>query len=370
LISARCLVLRSAAALLTLAPSLAYGQELAAKPTAQTPPGAQRARPAHVPPLATNVRGAFQEFASGRPLRAYQQASRILQSSRSGELGDAHWVAGLAAWRLEKFDAAAVHFAARAALTKGATSHQLSAAAFWLARSYLYGRKPELVDTWLKRAAMHEGTFYGAIAARQLARASRSASPPALHVPKLRPSGGWRIDRALIFAVMRQESAFDSGAVSSAGAVGLMQVMPETATALAGDARYQGDGYRRLFDAGTNIALGQRFLELMLGPEHFNGNIVLAIAAYNAGPKSVAAWSYRDDPLSFIEAIPLEETRQYVPRVLVNFWLYRRQLNQAATSLDALASNEWPVYRADDLAEAKRNGEVAPKKRPLRYRSE
>jgi len=368
-----CLVMRGAAGLLTLAPSLASGQDLSTTPPGRDAILAQRSRPPiSAGPLTTNVRGAFQEFASGRPLQAYQQAIRILQSRQFADLGDAHWVAGLSAWRLEKFDDAAAHFAARAGITKGTTPHQRAAAAFWLARSYLYGRKPELVDIWLGRAALQDGTFYGAIAARQLARTSMPASLPALHFPKLRPSGGWKLDRALVFAIMRQESAFDGTAVSSAGAVGLMQVLPKTATALAGDTRYQGDGYRLLFDAGTNIALGQRFLKLMLAPEYFGGNIVLAFAAYNAGPKNVAAWSYRDDPLSFIEAIPLEETRQYVPRVLVNLWLYQRQLSQTVTSLDALASNEWPIYKAADLAETRTSAEVTEnkKKRAVRYRSE
>jgi soluble lytic murein transglycosylase-like protein len=284
------------------------------------------------------------------------------------DVGDAHWVAGLSAWRLGKFDEAAFHFAETIAGAPANTAQRRAAAAFWAARSYLYARKPELVDLWLERAAGHHGTFYGAIAARQLVKSSMHGLGSALPMPKLRPSGGWKLDRALIFAIMRQESAFNAGAVSSAGAVGLMQVLPETATALVGDGRYRGDGHRMLFDVGTNMALGQRFLEMMLGETHFKGNIVLALAAYNAGPKSVAAWSYQDDPLSFLEAIPLEETRQYVPRVLLNWWLYQRQQHQAATSLEALASNEWPIYQAADLAEAERGDEVRRSDRPVRQR--
>jgi soluble lytic murein transglycosylase-like protein len=361
------LVMRCAAALLTLAPSMAGGQELSAKSFVQDAAAVQRSRsPLGAAPLSTSVRAAFLEFASGRPRQAYQQALRILQTRHSADLGGAHWVAGLSAWRLEKFDEAAAHFAARAA-SKSTTPHERAASAFWLARSYLYARKPELVDIWLGRAAMHDGTFYGAIAARQLAKASTPASMPALHFPKLSPSGGWRLDRALMFAIMRQESAFDGTAVSSAGAVGLMQVLPDTAAALSGDARYRGDGYRLLFEPGTNIALGQRYMELMLGPEHFRGNIILAIAAYNAGPRSVAAWSYRDDPLSFIEAIPFEETRQYVPKVLANLWLYQRRQGRPVTSLDALASNEWPIYEADSPGE-RGSAEASYNKRAARYR--
>lgn len=369
-----CLVMRGTAALLALAPTLANSQEyLATRPVEDSIP-TQRARPPlSAAPFAASVAGAFQEFANGRPQRAYQQALRIVENRQSADLGNAHWVAGLSAWRLQRFDSAIVHFTALADTTKGATPHQRAATAFWLARSYLYARKPELVDVWLDRAAMHHGTFYGAIAARQLAKTPKLAmltSLRALHLPNLRPSGGWKLDRALIFAIMRQESAFDSTAVSSAGAVGLMQVLPETAKALVGAARYQRDSHRLLFDAGTNTALGQRFLELMLGPEYFKENIVLAIAAYNAGPKSVATWPYRDDPLSFIEAIPIEETRQYIPKVLVNLWLYQWRLNQDATSLDALASNEWPTYKAADLPEMTRSADVSRNKRAVRHRGE
>jgi soluble lytic murein transglycosylase-like protein len=221
---------------------------------------------------------------------------------------------------------------------------------------------------------MHGGTFYGVIAARQLAKTPHLAvatSLRALHVPNLRPAGGWTLDRALVFAVMRQESAFNSGAMSSAGAVGLMQVLPETARALAGSARYPREDESLLFDAETNTALGQRFLGLMLSPDYFKGNLVLAIAAYNAGPKSVAAWHYRDDPLSFIEAIPYEETRQYVPRVLLNLWMYQWRFNQNAAALEALASNEWPIYEPADLPPTTGRTDASRTKiRGVRYRGE
>jgi hypothetical protein len=346
------LVASSIAVFLALAPASAKSQEHYAARQDRGLASERLARsPASAAPISGNAASAFHEFASGRPKRAYDEAARLVATARSADSANARWVAGLSAWRLQRFDSAVAHFAALAAMT-GTTQHQKAAAAFWLARAHLYARKPQFVDLWLARSAAHHGTFYGAIAARQLAKAPHSSmmtSVRALHVPNLRPSGGWTIDRALVFAIMRQESAFDSRAVSSAGAIGLMQVLPETAKTLVGPARYQRDSERLLFDPGNNSALGQRFLELMLDPEHFKGSLVLAIAAYNAGPKSVSSWHYRDDPLSFIEAIPYEETRQYVPRVLLNLWMYQWRFNQNATSLEALASNEWPTYVSADL---------------------
>jgi soluble lytic murein transglycosylase-like protein len=361
-----------AAAFLALAPASADSQEhFAARPDSGAALDRVARPPSRAAPLWETAAGAFNEFASGRPQRAYDQAARLAAAPRSASAADAHWIAGLSAWRLQRFDSAIAHFAALAALT-GTTPHRKAATAFWLARAHLYARKPQFVDMWLARAAMHHGTFYGAIAAHQLAKSSRSAmaaSLRALHVPTVRPSGGWTLDRALVFAIMRQESAFNSASVSSAGAVGLMQVLPETARALAGAERYRGESERLLFDAGTNTALGQRFLELMLGPEHFSGSLVLAIAAYNAGPKSVAAWHYRDDPLSFIEAIPYEETRQYVPRVLLNLWMYQWRFNQEAASLEALASNEWPIYEPADLPAASGRADASRRKtHGVRYR--
>lgn len=371
---ARCLVACGTAAFLALAPASANSQEHFAARQESGPARERLARPpSSAAPFWGTATGAFQEFASGRPQRAYEQAARLVATRRSADVANALWIAGLSAWRLQRFDSAIAHFTALAAAT-GTTPQQKAATAFWLARAYLYARKPQFVDVWLARAAMHHGTFYGAIAARQLAKTPRSAmatSLRALHVPNVRPSGGWTLDRALVFAVMRQESAFNSDAVSSAGAVGLMQVMPETARALVGTARYQRESESVLFDARTNTALGQRFLELMLSPEYFKGNIVLAVAAYNAGPKSVVVWHYRDDPLSFIEAIPYDETRQYVPQVLLNLWMYQWRFNQEAPSLEALASNEWPIYEPADLpATTGRAGASRTKTRGVRYRGE
>lgn len=181
-------------------------------------------------------------------------------------------------------------------------------------------------------------------------------------VPDWRPVDGFQMDRALIFALMRQESRFAAHAKSHAGARGLMQVMPRTASFIAGDRRLVRDRERRLYDPEFNMALGQRYLGYLTDQDVTYGNMFMVLAAYNAGPGNLARWlkaiDYQDDPLFFMEAIPNRETRNYVERVMANYWLYRRRLGQATPSLDAVAASAWPPY--DPLDEP-----AAPAQTPL-----
>lgn len=131
------------------------------------------------------------------------------------------------------------------------------------------------------------------------------------------------MDANLLFAVARQESAFAEDARSSAGALGLMQLMPATARQTAGKA---GLRYRQLdlLNPAFNIALGSRYLQEMLG--RYEGNPALAAAAYNAGPHRVDRWlSNGLDQLPmdiWIETIPFKETRHYVQNVMVFSVIY------------------------------------------------
>lgn len=125
------------------------------------------------------------------------------------------------------------------------------------------------------------------------------------------------IDPHFVFAIAKQESAFNSDATSPVGAMGLMQLMPTTAKATAKKA---GLLYRPqdLLQADKNIALGSRYLEELLSA--FSGNRILAAASYNAGPSRVKQWMNKDDnklPYDvWIETIPYKETRFYVQNVL------------------------------------------------------
>jgi soluble lytic murein transglycosylase-like protein len=163
-------------------------------------------------------------------------------------------------------------------------------------------------------------------------------------IPRLRPNGGFTVDPALIYAVARTESNFDPTMISSAGAQGLMQIMPETASFVMRSAR----AAELLNDPEYNLDLGQRYLAYLATHEAVAGNLLRLLASYNSGPNAFAKWSGtvhdNDDPLLFIEAIPVDETRAYVPRVLTYTWIYAARLHLPAPSLDELAAGAWPVY--------------------------
>jgi soluble lytic murein transglycosylase-like protein len=163
-------------------------------------------------------------------------------------------------------------------------------------------------------------------------------------IPRLRPDGGFTVDPALIYAVARTESNFDATMISSAGARGLMQIMPETASFVMGSARAAS----MLSDPEYNLYLGQRYVSYLATHEAVGGNLLRLLASYNSGPNGFGKWSggVRDngDPLLFIEAIPVDETRAYVPRVLTYTWIYAARMHLPAPSLDELAAGAWPVY--------------------------
>jgi len=181
-------------------------------------------------------------------------------------------------------------------------------------------------------------------------------------LPHWTPKNGFIVDRALIFAVMRQESAFNSRARSGAGARGLMQLMPATASYMA-KRRFRGRSRNKLYDPALNMMLGQKYLRYLIHREGVEGNLFMMAVAYNGGPGNLAKWKrrslpYSNDPLMFIESIPARETRDFVERVLSNLWMYRERLGQAAPSLDAIAAGELPLYKALDqskVAEAESN---------------
>ena len=162
-------------------------------------------------------------------------------------------------------------------------------------------------------------------------------------IPHWMPRNGWRIDPALALAHMRQESNFRPDVVSPAGAVGLMQVLPTTANAMA---RVNGVSSANLFDPTSNIEHGQSFIETMRRSGATQGQLPKVIAAYNAGPLPVARWSYMapSDPLLWIESIPYWETRYYVPAVFRNLWVYQGLANAEMPTLSALAQHRWPAF--------------------------
>lgn len=166
-------------------------------------------------------------------------------------------------------------------------------------------------------------------------------------MPGWTPASGWQVDKALVFAHALQESHFRTDATSSAGARGVMQLMPATAQMVA---RHQGMSIdpSSLGQPATSIALGQAYLRELADNASCGGLLPKVIAAYNAGPSSVANWNARGrnlaDPLLFIESIPFSETRAYVAVVLRNYWMYQRQSGARPASLAAIAQGMWPRF--------------------------
>jgi soluble lytic murein transglycosylase len=154
------------------------------------------------------------------------------------------------------------------------------------------------------------------------------------------PLAGDRPERALTYAIIRQESQFEPEAVSRAGARGLMQLMPATARAVAKSDGQNAHSEARLFEPAYNVRLGRAYLASLI--DDFNGSYVLAIAGYNAGPGRSREWmrnfgdprSPEVDVVDWVEMIPFEETRTYVQRVMENLHVYRRNLQPTQLAVD------------------------------------
>jgi soluble lytic murein transglycosylase len=157
---------------------------------------------------------------------------------------------------------------------------------------------------------------------------------PVYGIPGYQPLGN-SAARSVVYAIARQESAFDSRARSSAGAKGLMQMIASTAKRTASHMGIGFNEQRLLDDAAFNAQLGAAHLGELLAEQR--GSYVLTFAAYNAGGKRVKEWidAYGDprsasvDPVDWIERIPFTETRNYVQRVMENLTVYRARFEDA-----------------------------------------
>lgn len=342
------------------------------------------------------------------------------------------WIAGLAAFRLQAYGQARTYFE-RVAHDDKQDEWLRSAAAFWAARSAAANGQAGDVEDLLGAAARAPHTFYGMIAARQLAlagqalaqddpiaallakvayegpdagslsrllaadpRARRAAAlaqvgrwteagqelraglslvnddakargdwtalalalnekaplnagRPAKRVggedyplPPLEPKGGFTIHKAMVYALVRQESRFDPYAVSGAGAVGLMQLMPVAAARAAGDDKLLVDN-SPLLDPGFNLRVGQDYFTWLMDRGLQSPDLFRAVAAYNGGPGTLIKTQEQlgggdCDPLLLIESLPAQETRNYVEKVMASYWTYRKLLGAETKTLDAVAS--------------------------------
>ncbi len=177
------------------------------------------------------------------------------------------------------------------------------------------------------------------------AQLGRLFDPAPVYLPdrRLLPKGGFQTDPALIYALIRLESNFDPQAVSRAGARGLMQLMPSTADFVSGSSFPQ-----RLHDPSISLELGQRYLTMLAQYDLIGGDLIRLLASYNSGPGSLGKWiggiHHNGDPLLFMESVPNDETRSYIPRALAYTWLYAAALHVPSPSLDELSAGSWPRF--------------------------
>jgi hypothetical protein len=128
-----------------------------------------------------------------------------------------------------------------------------------------------------------------------------------------------------------------------------MQVMPDTGNLVAKGANLAYNGPDDLLQPEINLEVGQIWLRRLMRTETVGDSLIHLIVAYNAGETRLKGWltselkgAPKQDPLLFIESVPIEETREYVKKVLANLWAYQARLGQLTPSLQALAENRWP----------------------------
>ncbi len=374
-------------------------------------------------------------FAQNRDAQALEMAGAAFRRGpAAGQVAYAGYIAGLAAWRLQRPALARQYFedAARAKLASAAVR---AAAAFWAARANTITGNPAGFTPWLQHAAQENRTFYGLLAQRTLGQQAglawhheslteadvaaiaatasgerafallqvgetqraeaelrqlwtESRALPGferalllvareadmidfaaqlttllqgadgqahddvrLALPRLAPRGGFRVEAALVYALARLESNFDTAAISRSGARGLMQLMPVTAGYIARDAALPQE---RLHDPAINLDLGQSYLIYLSEREHISDNLIRLLASYNSGPGRFSRWvaDIRDneDPVLFIESIPQMETRYFVQHVLAYSWIYAARMGKQPPGLNELAAGAFPRFVTRDPA--------------------
>ena len=348
------------------------------------------------------------------------------------------WVAGMAAYRLGRFEDAFTAFE-RVAIDASEDIWIRAGAGYWAARSLTQARRPQQAVDWLRLAARWPNTFYGQIAMRQLGheplilnapwiptaenvvvidappideigaatfagsdlRARRTAALAQLGrreealaelrlgslgaetpadrlnwavlgeslsyrlgvqratridaaeypLPDLQPLGGFSTERALVYAICRKETRFNAEARSGAGAYGIMQVMPATATELSGDPIYRREP-DALLDPAVNLRLGQNYIEYVMAMDAIQGDLLRAVVAYNGGPRPILdarrALGVDADSLLLIENIPVAQSRQYVEDVVAAYWIYQRLMGGRLETLDAVVAGQAVIPLALD----------------------
>ena len=174
-----------------------------------------------------------------------------------------------------------------------------------------------------------------------------------IYLGGLYPIPSWEIkttdnkDRALIYAVARQESGFNPRAKSSSKAMGVLQIIPSTAAFIMKDREYRLRRSKNhlLYRPSDNILIGSKYMKFLLDLPIVNNDLMWMLASYNAGPGNFKKWTedkkYKDsDSLLMLESLPASETRNYIKLVLTNLWIYKVRLKEKNSILSVLASGK------------------------------
>ncbi|MGI4800819.1 MAG: transglycosylase SLT domain-containing protein, partial [Janthinobacterium lividum] len=128
---------------------------------------------------------------------------------------------------------------------------------------------------------------------------------------------------------------------------GLMQLMPSTVDFITGTTFPH-----RLHDPSVSLDLGQRYLIMLARYDLVGGDLIRLLASYNSGPGNLGKWigsiRHNGDPFLFMESVPNDETRGYIPRALAYTWLYASALHVPSPSLDELSTGAWPRFLRDN----------------------
>ncbi|MBL4712609.1 MAG: transglycosylase SLT domain-containing protein [Gammaproteobacteria bacterium] len=153
-----------------------------------------------------------------------------------------------------------------------------------------------------------------------------------------------KLNPAIVFGLIRRESAFNEKAHSPVGARGLMQIMPRTGRQIARHFNERWRGANSLYNPATNVKYGSYYYQKLLN--QFDGHYALALAAYNAGPERVKKWLPETKPLPadiWIETIPFHETREYVATVLAYTLIYQQQAQSTELSMNDFTRDVLPI---------------------------
>ncbi len=174
------------------------------------------------------------------------------------------------------------------------------------------------------------------------------------YIHGLYPVPPWRLEEdsivepALLYAIMRKESAFRARVRSHANARGIMQFLPSTAAYVANDQSLRGSRRHLINDPAFAFQLGHDYVAYLLSREKVDRNLFYMLAAYNGGPGNLArrldGGQLASDPLLLIETYPLRETREHIKDVVTSYWIYCKLLGCSANIIEAVAAGKWPIF--------------------------